>query len=121
MPFGVFLILVVLLVMALLLLAYLSWLSAGCSEPHQGHEKTPGKDTRGRSDGRRFYGLPYAHYLLDLLGEGLLLFLLSPTLMLLMPVAGFLLHQPALGDPACLSFEVAVLARVAHRLSPPSA
>src|ERR687896_788277 len=62
--------------------------------------------------------LPYAHHLLDLLGQGLLL-LLSPTLMALMPSASFLLHQPALGDPARLFPEVvAVLARVAHRQSP---
>src|SRR5829696_5247790 len=64
--------------------------------------------------------LPYAHHLLDLLDQWLLFFLRPPAVMLLLPVAGFLLHQPALGDPARLSIEVAVLARVAHRRSPPS-
>src|SRR5215203_5239008 len=57
---------------------------------------------------------------LDLLGRGSPLFLLSPptTMMVLMPMAGFLLHQPALGDPARLPLEVAFfLARVAHDLS----
>src|ERR687894_2973152 len=64
-----------------------------------------------------------AHYLLDLLGQGLLLFfLLSPTtLMVLMPLASFFLHQPNLGDPARLFLEVvALLVRVAHWRSPPS-
>jgi hypothetical protein len=64
--------------------------------------------------------LPDAYHLLDLLGEGLLLLLSPTTLMFLVPMARFLLHQPALGNPACLSFEVAVPLRVAHRRSPPS-
>src|SRR5918997_2105765 len=64
--------------------------------------------------------LPDSYYLLDLLGQWLA-FLLSPTaLMLLVPMASFLLHQPALGDPASLPLEVAVPLRVAHRRSPPS-
>jgi hypothetical protein len=41
--------------------------------------------------------LPYAHYLLDLLGQRLL-FLLAPTLMLLMPMASF----PLLGLPSVI-------------------
>ncbi len=67
-----------------------------------------------------YSGLPAAtDHLLDLLGQGLiLLFLRSPTttLMVLMPLASFLLHQPNLGDPARLSLEVALVlgARVAH-------
>ena len=42
-------------------------------------------------------------------------------MMLLVPTARFLLHQPALGYPARLPLEVAVLASVmvTHRLSPP--
>src|SRR5215213_11071040 len=65
--------------------------------------------------------LPDAYYLLDLLRQRLLLLLRPPPVVLLLPVAGFLLPQPALGDPACLLLEVAVvLARVAHRQSPPS-
>src|SRR5687768_6306720 len=64
--------------------------------------------------------LPDAYYLLDLLRQRLLL-LGPPPVVLLLPVAGFLLHQPALGDPARLFLEVAVLLRVAHRRSPPSA
>src|SRR5829696_1549557 len=69
----------------------------------------------------RVYLLPDAHHFLDLLGQGFLLFLLSPTtIMVLMPMAGFFLHQPALGDPARLYLELAVLLRVAHRRSPPS-
>src|SRR5215203_5837854 len=64
-------------------------------------------------------GLPDAYYFLDLLSQWLLL-LLSPTIMLLLPVAGFLFHQPFVGDPACLSFEVTVFARVAHQRIPPS-
>src|SRR5215211_571761 len=60
--------------------------------------------------------LPYAHHLLDLLGgQGLLFFLRPPPVMLLLPVASFLLHESGLGDPAGFSIEVAVLARVAHR------
>jgi hypothetical protein len=35
-------------------------------------------------------------------------------------MAGFLLHQPTLGDPARLFLKLAVLLRVAHRRSPPS-
>src|SRR5215213_2391607 len=62
-----------------------------------------------------------AYYLLDLLDQRLLLLLGPPPVVLLLPVAGFLLHQPALGDRARLFLEVAVvLARVAHRRSPPS-
>src|SRR5215208_3755564 len=62
-----------------------------------------------------------AYYLLDLLDQRLLLLLGPPPVVLLMPVAGFLLPQPALGDRARLFVEVAVvLARVAHRRSPPS-
>src|SRR5918997_3772142 len=63
--------------------------------------------------------LPDAHYLLDLLGQGFLL-LRPPPVVLLLPVAGFLLHQLALRYPACLFLKVAVPARVAHRRSPPS-
>src|ERR671913_1528319 len=67
----------------------------------------------------RVYLLPDAHHFLDLLGQGVLLFLLSPTtIMVLMPMAGFLLHQPALGHPARLPLEVAFFfARLAHGLS----
>src|SRR5215211_7751579 len=66
--------------------------------------------------------LPDAYYLLDLLDQRLLLLLgPPPVVVLLMPVAGFLLHQPNLGHRARLFLEVAVvLARVAHRQSPPS-
>src|SRR5215218_3046060 len=65
--------------------------------------------------------LPDAYYLLDLLDQRLLLLLGPPPVVLLLPVAGFLLHQPALGHRARLFLEVAVvLARVAHRQSPPS-
>src|SRR5829696_3640265 len=69
----------------------------------------------------RVYLLPDAHHFLDLLGQGFLLFFLfSPTMiMVLIPMAGFLLHQPTLGDPARLFLELAVLLRVAHRRSPP--
>src|SRR5215208_8450437 len=63
--------------------------------------------------------LPDAYNLLDLLRQRLLL--LGPLpVVLLLPVAGFLLHQSALCDPARLYLEVAVLLRVAHRRSPPS-
>src|SRR5215208_4533981 len=61
-----------------------------------------------------------AYYLLDLLDQRLLL-LGPPPVVLLLPVAGFLLPKPALGDRARLFLEVAVvLTRVAHRRSPPS-
>src|SRR5215208_5424877 len=63
--------------------------------------------------------LPDAYYLLDLLRQRLLL-LGPPPIVLLLPVAGFLLHQPALGHPVRLFLELAVLLRVAHRWSPPS-
>src|SRR5215211_550021 len=68
----------------------------------------------------RVYLLPDAHHFLDLLGQGFLLLLSPTTMMVLMPMAGFLLQQPALGDPARLFLKLAVLLRVAHRRSPPS-
>jgi hypothetical protein len=37
--------------------------------------------------------------------------------MLFLPVAGFLFHEPALGDPARLSFEALVSTRVAQEAS----
>src|SRR5215211_3605821 len=67
----------------------------------------------------RVYLLPDAHHFLDLLSQGFVLFLLPPTtIMVLMPLTGFLLDQPTLGDPARLFLELAVLLGVAHRRSP---
>ena len=63
--------------------------------------------------------LPRADHLLDLLGQRLG-FLGPPHDMLLVPMAGFLLHEPALRDPTRFSAKVAVLARVVHPRSPPS-
>src|SRR5918997_3354284 len=70
-------------------------------------EKTPGASTprvrrQKYADKILVLCLLDANHLLDLLGQGFLLFfLLSPptTMMVLMPMAGFLLHQPVLGDP----------------------
>src|SRR5215203_7294141 len=85
-------------------------------------KKPPAKAHQGHKDKILVLCLLDANHFLDLLGQGFVLFLLSPTtMMVLMPMAGFLLHQPALGDRARLFLEVAVvLARVAHRRSPPS-
>ena len=88
----------------------------------QGLEKTPAQAHRGHKDKILVLCLLDAHHFLDLLGQGFLLFfLLSPTtIMVLMPMASFLLHQPALGDSARLFLKLAVLLRVAHWRSPPS-
>src|SRR5215218_9228306 len=85
-------------------------------------KRPPAQAHRGYADKIRVAWLLDAHHLLDLLGQGVLLFFLfSPTtIMVLMPMAGFLLHQPTLGDPARLFLKLAVLLRVAHRRSPPS-
>src|SRR5919112_40760 len=85
-------------------------------------EKTPAQEHRGYADKIRVAWLLDAHHFLDLLSQGVLLFFLfSPTtILVLMPMAGFLLHQPTLGDPARLFLKLAVLLGVAHRRSPPS-
>src|SRR5215211_5763573 len=85
-------------------------------------KRPPAQAHRGYADKIRVVCLLDAHHFLDLLGQGFVLFFLfSPTtIMVLMPMAGFLLHQPTLGDPARLYLELAVLLCVAHRRSPPS-
>src|SRR5215203_5120280 len=84
-------------------------------------KKAPRRKHTGGTEKILVVWLLDAHHFLDLLGQGFLLFLLSPTtMMVLMPMAGFLLRQPALGDPVRLFLELAVLLRVAHRRSPPS-
>src|SRR5215203_414823 len=83
-------------------------------------KKPPAEAHRGHKDKILVLCLLDANHFLDFLGRGSPLFLLSPptTMMVLMPMAGFLLHQPALGDPARLPLEVAFFfARVAHGLS----
>src|SRR5215217_1911552 len=85
-------------------------------------KRPPAQANRGYKDKIRVVWLLDSNHFLDLLGQGfVLLFLFSPTtIMVLMPMAGFLLHQPTLGDPAHLFLELAVLLGVAHRRSPPS-
>src|SRR5215218_8711299 len=85
-------------------------------------KRPPAQAHRGYADKILVLCLLDANHFLDLLGQGFVLFFLfSPTtIMVLMPMAGFLLHQSALGDPARLFLELAVLLGVAHRRSPPS-
>src|SRR5918994_3696103 len=86
-------------------------------------KRPPAQAHRGYKDKIRVAWLLDANHFLDLLGKGVLLFFLfSPTttMMIVMPMAGFLLHQPNLGGPARLFLELAVLLGVAHRRSPPS-
>src|SRR5918994_7770744 len=82
-------------------------------------KRPPAQAHRGYADKIRVAWLLDAHHFLDLLGQGFVLFFLfSPTtMMVLMPMAGFLLHHPTLGDPARLFLELAVLLGVAHGLS----
>src|SRR3712207_932820 len=84
-------------------------------------KRRPRRDPAGVSERKvvlRSLYLPCADQLLDLLAQRLP-FPGPPPVVLFLPMAGLLLHQPALGNLARLPFEVAVLARVAHRQSPP--